>query len=198
MLRWGRFAAAYAVLGTIVAAIGVVWRDGSLLAHPEPWLLLPAAASHSYSGLLGLAFGAAMVFVTRASVARFGWARQLHTDLRPVAQEISGAGIIVLAALSSAAEELLFRSLLQPWLGLLPQALLFGLVHQLPGPSRWVWAAWATLVGLALGAIFQLTGSLVGPLVAHAFINGLNLAFLKSHDPSPNRRHLGGLLGQRS
>jgi membrane protease YdiL (CAAX protease family) len=89
-----------------------------------------------------------------------------------------------------------FRALLQPWLGLVPQAVIFGLVHQVPGKSRWVWVAWATVMGLALGAIFAGTGSLVGPLIAHAVINGFNLQYLKSHDPQPQRRTLGGLLGE--
>src|SRR5262249_38367946 len=77
-------------------------------------------------------------------------------------------------------------------IGLLPQALLFGAAHQIAGPSRWVWMAWATVVGLCLGAMFQLTGSLVGPLLAHALVNALNLAYLKSHDPAP-QHGLGGL-----
>ena len=51
-------------------------------------------------------------------------------------------------------------------------------------------------IGLLLGAMFQLTGSLVGPLAAHALINALNLLYLKRHDPKPPRRALGGLLGQ--
>ena len=126
------------------------------------------------------------------------WARALHRQLRPIAASISLPGIAVLAVLSAVGEELFFRGLLQPWIGLVPQALLFGLAHQLPGVSRWVWVAWATLVGLALGAMFQLTGSLAGPLAAHALINGLNLAYLKRYDPEPQRRSLGGLLGLRS
>jgi membrane protease YdiL (CAAX protease family) len=85
---------------------------------------------------------------------------------------------------------LLFRGLFQPWIGLWPQAILFGLLHQLPGPSRWIWVSWAFLVGLALGALFELTGSLLGPLAAHALVNGVNLSFLKNHDPGalPVRR----------
>ena len=39
-------------------------------------------------------------------------------------------------------------------------------------------------MGLALGAAFRLTGSLAGPLTAHAVINGFNLAYLKRHDPA--------------
>jgi hypothetical protein len=52
-------------------------------------------------------------------------------------------------------------------------------------------------MGLMLGAMFQLTGSLVGPLVAHALINGFNLQYLREHDPEPPRRSLGGLLGDK-
>jgi membrane protease YdiL (CAAX protease family) len=59
-----------------------------------------------------------------------------------------------------------------------------------------VWAGWATLVGLLLGSIFALTGSLAGPVAAHALVNGLNLSYLKNYDPEP-RRGLGGLLGSR-
>jgi len=91
--------------------------------------------------------------------------------------------LLVLAVFSAAGEELMFRGLLQPWIGLWPQAILFGLAHQLPGASRWVWAIWAFLVGLALGALFELSGSLLGPVVAHAVVNGCNLTFLRQYDP---------------
>jgi membrane protease YdiL (CAAX protease family) len=112
-----------------------------------------------------------------------------------VARGLSPTSIVVLALLSALGEELLFRGLLAPLIGLVPQALLFGVAHQIPGSSRWVWIAWATAVGLALGALFQLSGSLLGPILAHALINALNLSYLKAHDPAP-RPALGGLLGQ--
>jgi uncharacterized protein len=197
MIRWGRFAAAYAFLGALSCVVAVVFSHGSPLVHPEPWLTLSARQAHAYSLALGLGFGALIVMSTRASVVRFAWARRLHSELRPFARGIGTAGILVLALLSAAGEELLFRGLLQPWLGLFGQAILFGIVHQMPGPSRWVWVSWATLIGLALGTLFALTGSLAGPLAAHALINGLNLLYLRSHDPDPARRSLGGLLGQR-
>lgn len=200
MIRWGRFAAAsaYAFLGVVTTVVAVVWRRGSLLSYPHPWLALGPGESHTYSLILGLVFGILVVLSTRVLVMRVSWVRELHRELRPIARDISTPGIIALAVLSAIGEELLFRGLLQPWIGLVPQALVFGLLHQVRGPSRWVWVGWATLVGLALGAIYALSGSLVGAMVAHAVINGLNLQFLRSHDPEPNRRSLGGLLGQRS
>jgi membrane protease YdiL (CAAX protease family) len=53
------------------------------------------------------------------------------------------------------------------------------------------------VVGLALGSMFCLTGSLLGPILAHGLINGLNLAYLKAHDTAPPRNSLGGLLSER-
>jgi membrane protease YdiL (CAAX protease family) len=197
MIRWGRFAAAYALLGIASGSIAIVWGKGSPLCHPDPWLHLSALDGHSYSLAVGLAFSALIVVTTRALVPRISWARALHRQLRPIATGISFTGIGVLAVLSAVGEELFFRGLLQLWVGLVPQALLFGFLHQVPGQSRWVWVSWATLVGLALGAMFALTGSLVGPLVAHAIINGLNLSYLKQHDPDPQPRSLGGLLSLR-
>jgi membrane protease YdiL (CAAX protease family) len=197
MTRWGWFAAAYGIMAAVAAAAALFLRDSSPFLHPAPWLALPRLTSHVYSAAIGMAFGALVAIATRMMVPRFAWARNLHLELRPLARGVPFVGIVALAVSSSLGEELLFRGLLQPWLGLFGQALVFGVVHQIPGPSRWVWVAWATLVGLAFGAMFALTGSLAGPLAAHAVINTLNLSFLKSHDPHVGRRGLGGLLGQR-
>jgi membrane protease YdiL (CAAX protease family) len=179
-------------------AVGHGFERGSLVAYPGPWLPLEGFEAHAFSLLLGAAFAAAVVVGTRVLVENVGWAKKLHRDLRPMTLPLDGTGIAVIAALSGVAEELVFRGLLMPWMGLVPQALLFGVVHaQLSGPSRWVWVAWATVVGLALGAIFALSGSLFGCVLAHALINGLNLMYLKSHDTAPPRNSLGGLLSER-
>jgi membrane protease YdiL (CAAX protease family) len=190
---------AYFAAGACATTFGYVLRGESPLSYPAPWLSLSPATSHVYSTLIGLAFGGLVVISTRTFVTRFAWARNLHRELRPVARELSGTGIAAVALSSALGEELLFRGLLQPWLGLWLQALAFGIVHsQLRGPSKWAWVAWATIMGLSFGAIYALSGSLLGPIAAHALINWLNLAYLKTHDPEPPRRALGGLLGQRS
>jgi membrane protease YdiL (CAAX protease family) len=110
---------------------------------------------------------------------------------------MSAATVVYLAATSALGEELLFRGLLEPWVGLLPQAIVFGFLHQVGGPSRWVWMGWATVMGFTLGAMFHCTGSLVGPVLAHALINAVNLSHLKSFDPHREPRRLGGLLSLR-
>jgi membrane protease YdiL (CAAX protease family) len=153
---------------------------------------LDGGSAHLCSLVGGVSFALLVVGLSRVTVQRFEWARRLHLELRPFARGLDTTGIVVLALLSAAGEELLFRGLLQPWMGLVPQALLFGLVHQMPGPSRWVWVSWALAVGLVLGVLFEVTGSLLGPLAAHALVNGLNLNFLKHHEPVPPRA-AGGL-----
>jgi membrane protease YdiL (CAAX protease family) len=194
MLRWG--AAAYALLSLGVVAGSWWWAERLPFTHPQPWLELSGPLQLIYSLLVGLALGGLLVISSRFSVNRFAWARRLHQEFRPVARQLSPLGVLTLASSSAIGEELLFRGLLQPELGLLLQALLFGLAHQMPGPSRWVWATWATVVGLLFGVVFQLTGSLLGAVVAHALVNGLNLSYLKQHDLAP-KTALGGLLGRR-
>jgi membrane protease YdiL (CAAX protease family) len=203
MIR-GRFAVAhllmglaYLLMGVISAAIAMAWRNESPFVYPTAWLSLPSPMNHAYSLAIGCAFGALVVVATRVLVVRYAWARNLHRELRPIARTLSASSICLLALFSAFGEELLFRGLLQPWIGLWLSTLLFAIVHQLRGPSRWVWVAWAGLVGLMLGLILEATGSLVGCIAAHVIINWVNLTYLKTHDPEPQRRTLGGLLSTR-
>lgn len=198
MFRWGRASVAYAVIAVSALVVGLAFERPSLFSYHEPWLPLVGAESVIFSLVLGGAFAALVVLGTRVLVEHVGWAKNLHRDLRPMTAQLDALGILAIAALSALAEELVFRGLLQPWIGVVPQALLFGIAHaQLSGSSRWVWVAWATVVGLAFGAMYALSGSLLGPMLAHAVINGLNLAYLKAHDPMPPRNSLGGLLSDR-
>lgn len=179
-----RVAGGYVLLATLATALALALRDGLPWVHPSPWLSLRPGVGLALSAVLGLALAVAVIATTRVAVARFRWARRLHRELRPVARDLSLSHILLLAGLSSLGEELLFRGLATPLAGVLLSAVLFGLAHQIKGPSRWVWAGWATGVGAGLGAIFALTGSLVGPLLAHAIVNAVNLSYLRDHDPS--------------
>lgn len=182
-LAAGRIAVGYALLASLATALALALQEGVPWEYPDPWLVLGTGASLGMSAGLGVALALLLILGTRVCVNRFGWARALHLELRPVASGLANSRIVLIAGFSSLGEELLFRGLLQPWLGLVLAAVLFGVVHQIPGRSRWVWVSWATLVGLALGAIYSLTGSLLGPLLAHAIINAVNLAYLRDHEP---------------
>ncbi len=179
----GPIAGGYALLASLAIALTLTLRDGLPWVYAAPWLSLTTLESVAASAVLGLLLAVLVVGGTRVTVRRYGWAQRLHVDLRPMAHGMSSWNIVVIATFSSLGEEFLFRGLVQPWVGVLPAAVLFGICHQVPGPARWVWVCWATAVGLAFGAIFAATGSLVGPLLAHAVINAINLTFLRDFDP---------------
>lgn len=180
----GRASLAYAALALLSAAVGLAVRGRELGTLPRPWLDLSTSpfGVHGASLAFGVVTGGALVAVTRVLHVRFAWARRLSSDLQPITRGLGARHVVALALLSSLGEELVFRALLQPWLGLALTSALFGLAHQMRGPSRWYWVGWAALAGLVLGALFEATGSLVGPLVAHALVNGLNLERLR-HEP---------------
>ncbi len=161
------------------------------------WLGLANTSAVAWSVVMGLALGVATVLVTRIVVRRARWARVLHAELRPSVRDAPGGTLVVMALASGVGEELLFRGLLTPLVGVVLSSVAFGLVHQVRGPARWVWVAWASVMGLLFALVFRLTGSVAGPVVAHVLINGANLRFLRDTDVEPaSGRALGGLLGR--
>jgi len=177
--------------------LGVSWARGRSPIEAEAWLPLPELVNHAGSILAGLFIAVLTVRATRSLVKRWSWARALHADLRPNIRDAGDATLVVLGIASAVAEELFFRGLLAPAIGVVLSSLAFGALHQLRGRAGWVWAGWATLMGLVFGALFLATGSLLGPLVAHAAINVANLRFLRDTEIEPPKpRRLGGLLGR--
>lgn len=177
---------AYVMFAVLVAAAAVGLRGTIPWAHPSPtWPLTPLAAT-AWSVVSSAAIAVLVIAFSRIASRRFDWAQRLADSFRPTAASFSSAEIVAIALASSVAEELLFRAVLVPWVGVLPSAIAFGLAHQMKGSSRFAWIAFSFVVGAGLGAIYAATGSLVGPIVAHAAINASNLAWLKSDGP---RRH---------
>lgn len=125
------------------------------------------------SGILGLVIGAVIaVIITR-------W-RPLHVIVKNMARLVAWetflpsdyAKVALMAALG---EELLFRGALQPLIGLVPMALIFGVLHT----TAIAHTILATLLGLGLGWLYQWTGSLWPPIAAHLTLDlatGLLLA----------------------
>lgn len=186
------------VYATLAAASGLAtwWLHGTLLLAPGAWLDLGPLAAHAYGGLLGVTLGLIVARLTPASVSRWTWARELQAELAPFSRGLSAGTVAMVATLSALGEELLFRALLMPLVGLVPQAALFGLAHQLPGRSRWIWVLWASIMGVVLGALYRTTGSIVGPILAHAVINALNLRYMQVREVVATPRPLGGVLGR--
>jgi membrane protease YdiL (CAAX protease family) len=183
---------AYAAAGA--AAAGASLALGHDPLRCDAWLGTRGAASVLVSLGLGVSLGATTIAASRIMVRRTAWARALHAALRPAVHGAGSGRLFAVALASAVGEELLFRGFLLQVLGIVASSLVFGALHQIRGPARWGWMGWAVAMGLLFGSVFAGTGSLAGPLVAHALINGANLRFLRDNDPSPRPRALGGLL----
>lgn len=162
---------ALTVLGVLIAAGRDdmdVYRIGEISS--ASWLAL--------SPVIGLAFGLLVVLSSRLATQRFGWARSLHRDFRSIIGKLTGREILILALASSIGEEVLFRGALQPAIGLWLQAIVFALLHIGPGVRFLPWTLWALVMGLCFGLLYQWTGNLGAPIVAHFTINFLNLHYI--------------------
>jgi membrane protease YdiL (CAAX protease family) len=192
--------AIYGALAVVSVGAAVVrGRSPIWLADAESWLALPPLAGHALSLAFGAAIAVATIGATRQFVRRWDWARTLHADLRPTVRDAGSGALVVLGIAGAVSEELFFRGLLMTAFGLVLSSLAFGFLHQVRGRARWVWAAWATVMGLIFGALLLATGSLLGPILAHAAINVANLRFLRDTEiEPPKRRRLGGLLERES
>ncbi|MDZ7680349.1 MAG: CPBP family intramembrane glutamic endopeptidase [Fodinibius sp.] len=125
--------------------------------------------------LWGLTLGALTVAgvlgLTRRPFARS--LRAVCRELRPLFVDMRWIQLLVLALLAGVGEELLFRGFLQPWLaeyiaieiaiGL--AAAVFGLLHF----ASVQYFLLTTLLGLALGITYWITGSLLMVMVWHGF-----------------------------
>lgn len=86
--------------------------------------------------------------------------------------------MLTLVTTSALGEEMLFRGGLQPLVGLLPAAFLFGFSHGGWQRENWAYVAVATLSGTIFGSAYILTGDLWAPVIGHAIHNCLSTLLL--------------------
>jgi membrane protease YdiL (CAAX protease family) len=105
----------------------------------------------------------------------------LENELFPLFRSVSTGDLVLLVVLAGLGEEILFRGAIQQEIGLWGASLVFGILH---GPSRslWVLALWATLMGALLGLLYQVSGNLVVPALAHALYDGVALGYVRRHE----------------
>ncbi|MEZ4269881.1 MAG: CPBP family intramembrane glutamic endopeptidase [Myxococcota bacterium] len=162
----------YGLMG--VLGLGFLWSDNALnqvfpRLPPLIWCLHLS---------IGVGVGLAVVAASRWATARFVWARQLSEEFRNLLGDMGHREIVVAAILSGFSEELLFRGVLQPALGLWIASAVFALMHIGPNRRFVPWTLMALGVGMLFGGLFYWTDSLVAPMVAHMVVNFLNLRFL--------------------
>ncbi len=167
-----------------MAGVALVWRQWG---YEEPILYVSAEAarrgvSPGSDLALGLAAGAVLLAASHLATRTTRWGEELARALAEALGSIPLAGAIGLALASGIAEEMLFRGALQPRVGWMAAGVLFGLVHFAPRRELLPWTGFAIVAGLLFGGLFQVTGNLVAPIVAHVLVNAVNIPFLvRSH-----------------
>ena len=76
-------------------------------------------------------------------------------------------------------EETFFRGAVQQEFGLVVASLLFGVVHVGPDRRYLVWTAWAVQAGFLFGVLYEVTGGLLAPILAHSGHNAATLLLWK-------------------
>ena len=126
----------------------------------------------------GIVLGLGVVLLGRP-LDRLGPSARLNRFLRDLLGAMRPNQALGVALLGSFAEELLFRGFLQPRLGLIATAVLFGAVHYVPRrKDLLIWPFAAAVMGLVFGGLYALCGGVLAPFVAHFTINYFNLHLL--------------------
>jgi hypothetical protein len=178
------------------AGLGVIALGaGALLGHS------PLAGAER-GATLALATGtlAALPLVALLAASRrlpWEWLRELRRLASELLPELfpraTRTQLLLVSIAAGFGEELLFRGLVQAglarwiggasgaWIGLGVGALLFGLAH----PISRAYAVLAGVIGLYLGGLMMITGSVLAPLAAHAVYDFLALELLLRRSPGP-------------
>lgn len=153
----------------LAGLIGAIWWTLATPSWTPRVAALPAFAAGVATGLALL--GVAELLERHLASFRYV-TRRTERALRRLALPRGRAAALALA--TSLGEEILFRGVLLDLIGLLPQALAFGLAHP-AGRRGWSYPLFAAASGLALGGLVLATGRLGPAVAAHLVINGVGL-----------------------
>ena len=155
-----------AIMLLVVSKLWLHFSSGSLL--PIRWN--PTALVLGVSIGLGVTGASAIVYRLWPGYQRSAY---LYQEL--LLKPLVWPDLIWLGLLPGLSEELLFRGLMLPAVGLnftgvLVSSLCFGILHMID-PENWAYVVWATVVGMLLGFSAVYTGNLLVPIVAHIVTN---------------------------
>jgi membrane protease YdiL (CAAX protease family) len=135
---------------------------------------------------IGAAVALVLVLVTYVLARTLKPFELLAREFHEILGHLSRRDIIWIAVLSGAAEEVVFRGTMQPWLeslwnptaALVVTSLVFGLLHYVPDRAFIPWTVFATIVGFICGGLFMIFDSVITPAVTHTLLNAINLELI--------------------
>lgn len=161
--------------------LGILWavlsRSGGL--SPRSYEASPAVILAAIGlTVVFAAFNFGLFFAGRRVAFTRGVYEFLEGAIFPLVRQASFGELLLGAAMAGFSEELFFRGLLQPQIGLPAASLVFGLLH---GPSRSLWplAAWAVGAGALLGLVYSATSNLLFPTLVHALYDAAALLYVR-------------------
>jgi membrane protease YdiL (CAAX protease family) len=140
--------------------------------------------------LLGVAIG---LGITGASAIAYevwpSYRNSANTYLKLVLEPLNWVDLIWMGLLPGLSEELLFRGVMLPAIGLniygiVFSSLCFGILH-LSGLQQWPYVVWATMIGLVLAMSAVWSGNLLVPILAHTTTNFIASLFWKVKYKTP-------------
>jgi membrane protease YdiL (CAAX protease family) len=160
---------AMAVTALLLLVIAKVWQKiGSVNMLPLEF---------SFKAIVTGLIVAVAITVCSAIIYRIwpSYRRSADYYLKLVIKPLIWPDIIWLGLLPGLSEELLFRGVMLPaiglnWLGVIVSSLAFGVLH-FSGENQWPYVVWATVVGAVLGYLALMTGNLAIPIIAHVLTN---------------------------
>ncbi len=161
-----------AVTAIVLLVVSKLWL------YFSPVSLLPVRWTEM-ALLLGLGIGLGVTF-SSAVLYRLWPAYGKSADyyLEFILKPLIWPDLIWLGLLPGLSEELLFRGIMLPTLGLnvigvIVTSICFGILH-ISGLEQWPYLVWATIVGMLLGFSAVYTDNLLVPVVAHIVTNLLS------------------------
>ncbi len=167
----------YGLMATVAAAIWYAIH-GTL-----PFRVGDAAQPLAVCVGLGAGVGLAVVALSRVLDRSFAWSRRLSGLLGEMLGGMTPAKAAVLALSSAIGEEVLFRGVLLPTIGVVASSLVFGMLHVGPTREYLPWTVMAVIMGFGFAGLTVWTGNIAAAVIAHLTINYFNILAL----PSPGR-----------
>ena len=105
--------------------------------------------------------------------------RRLYQEsLKPLFGGVGVTDVVIISVAAGIGEELLFRGVLQPEVGLVLASVIFGVLH-MGGTGTLAFGCWVAVMGGVLGGLAVWTGGLLAPIVAHALYDGAAITYIR-------------------
>lgn len=167
-----------------------------LLLIAKVWLYFDSSAllSFDFSApdlLIGVGVGVGITLLSGIIYQLWpAYRKSADLYLSLVLRPLHWPDLLWLGLLPGLSEELLFRGVMLPaiglnWLGILVSGASFGVLH-MSGVQQWAYVIWATIIGIILAMGGVATGNLLVPVVAHIVTNLISSSLWKlRHQGSP-------------